>query len=133
MSRVTVVLVCGREEVMQLAASFLESPLVDRVLAFSASGAAAAQDARLEVLATDQPAGGKALRQVFKQVRTDYVLFVEPDTKVRLGRFALERLCDVADQTGAGMVYADHWVCRDEVTSERPVIDCQLGSIRDDL
>lgn len=133
MSRVTVVVAGHGENLERLAAPFADSSLVDRVLALSASDTGGGDSGKLEVLVTDQPAGGKALRQVFKHVRTDYVLFVDPNTEVRLGQFALERLCDVADQTGAGMVYADYWVCRDGTTTEHPVIDYQLGSIRDDF
>jgi len=42
-------------------------------------------------------------------------------------------MIDVAERTGSGMVYSDHWVDRDGAVSERPVIDYQLGSIRDDF
>lgn len=134
MSRLTVVLVCGREDLGRLSKPFVNSALVCKVIVLMAGDAARNMaDGRLEVISTDQPASGTGLRQVFDRLDSDYVLFVDPDTEVRLGQFALERLCDVADQTGAGLVYADHWVCRDGVTSDRPVIDCQLGSIRDDF
>lgn len=133
MSRLTVVLVCGRGDLARLSAPFFESSLVDKVLVLSAGGAASPKSTKVEVLATDQPASGAALRGVFERIRTDFVLFVDPDIEVRLGQFALERLLAIAGQTGAGMVYADHWASRDGKNTDKPVIDCQLGSIRDDF
>jgi len=132
MSRLTVVLSCGRKEPARLAAPFTDSPLVAKVLALAAGSAVSGQNS-IEIIPTDRPTSGAALRQVFERVRTDYVLFVDTDTDVRLGQFALERLLDVATQTNAGLVYADHWVSCDGTTTEKPLADWQLGSIRDDF
>lgn len=132
MSKLTVILTCDRGNARQLAAPFVDSLLVDRVLVLAPRGLADVP-AKVEVITTDRPSSGAAVQAAIDRVRTDYALFVDADTQVRLGQFALERLIDVAEQTGAGMVYADYWVSRDGNVSERVVIDCQLGSIRDDF
>jgi hypothetical protein len=132
MSRLTVVLSCGRKDPARLAAPFIESSLVEKVLVLAA-GSTSSATGRVETIPTDRPASGSAFRQVFERVQTDYVLFVDADTEVRLGQFALERLLDIADQTNAGLVYADHWVCCDGTTADKPLADWQLGSIRDDF
>jgi hypothetical protein len=47
------------------------------------------------------------------------------------GQAALERFCDAAASTGAGMVYADYFEVKNGVRSEHPLIDYQFGSVRD--
>ena len=89
--------------------------------------------AKFTFIITDKPASGSALGQALAAVRAEYVLLVEPDAELQLGQFALERLVDVARQTQAGMVYADHWIRRDGAVIDRPTIDYQVGSIRDDF
>lgn len=132
MRKVTVVCTCGQGEVRQVTAPFSDSPLVDRVLVLM-PGACADMPAHVEVIATDRPAGGAAIQTVLDRVRTDYALFVDAGAEVRLGQFALERMIDVAGQTQAACVYTDYWLRRDGVTSERPLADYQMGSVRDDF
>ena len=67
----------------------------------------------------------------------DYTLLMTKPSPVVLGEGALDRLLRVADDSGASMVYADHYD-RKQVEGEwrverHPVIDYQLGSIRDDF
>ena len=51
-----------------------------------------------------------------------------------MGYLALERMVQIADITGAGMVYADHYqVSADGKRKDAPVIDYQQGSLRDDF
>ena len=51
-----------------------------------------------------------------------------------MGYLALERMVQIADITGAGMVYADYYqVSADGKRKDAPVIDYQQGSLRDDF
>ncbi len=68
-----------------------------------------------------------------KSTEVDYVLFYMKSGPLTLGYHALERMIQVAEQTGAAMVYADHSSVEDGKTQKHPVIDYQLGSIRDDF
>ena len=52
---------------------------------------------------------------------------------VTLGYHALERMLQVAEETGAAMVYADHYSVEAGKTVKHPVTAYQLGSIRDDF
>lgn len=47
--------------------------------------------------------------------------------------FALERMVQVMEMTHAGMAYADHYQQMGSVQKPAPVIDYQLGSLRDDF
>ncbi len=131
MGKTSVVVRAGRCDLSRLVGALTGSACVDRVVAivpraFKPAG-------RVEFIQTDQPDSGAALRSALDKVTGDYVLFVDGDDEVRLGQYAVERMTDVIAQTGAGMVYADHVVSGKDGVSDRPVIDYQFGSIRDDF
>ena len=76
----------------------------------------------------------------------DYAMICTKTTPIRWGLYALERFLRTADDTGAVMVYSDHYsMVKDESSSDEattsvkgklekhPVIDYQLGSLRDDF
>ena len=52
---------------------------------------------------------------------------------LEFGMFAVERMVKIADDSAAGMVYADHYNVVGDVRSNAPVIDYQQGSLRDDF
>lgn len=74
-----------------------------------------------------------AIRKVASDSKAEFTLICTKDTELRLVAFALERMLQVADATGAAMVYADHFQKKGDVVTEAPVIDYQAGSLRDDF
>lgn len=64
---------------------------------------------------------------------TAYSLIYTKDSALELGQFAPERLFRIADDTQAGMVYADYYELKGGVRSNHPTIDYQEGSLRDDF
>ena len=75
-----------------------------------------------------------ALRQVAGVSESVYVLLVTKSTALTIGEGALERLVQVASFSGAAMVYTDRWEKKAGQSAEKhPVIDYQLGSVRDDF
>ena len=82
----------------------------------------------------DNPFQTKTLRQIASEVATEYILLYTKQFDLQLGYQALTRLITIADDTGASMLYADH---RQQLPSGevqmRPLIDYQLGSVRDDF
>lgn len=75
-----------------------------------------------------------AVRMMADVAKARYTLFYLKGQHIRMGYLALERMVQVAEMTGAGMVYADHYnVSLDGKRTEAPVIDYQLGSLRDDF
>lgn len=64
---------------------------------------------------------------------TPYVLLYTKALPLKLGAYAMERLYQVAEDTGAGMVYSDHYEMKQGKLSPLPVIDYQDGSLRDDF
>ena len=55
------------------------------------------------------------------------------DTEVTWGYRAEERMKQVMEATGAAMVYADRYIVKNGLTEKAPVIDYQLGALRDDF
>lgn len=77
------------------------------------------------------------LRTWLKQSDTgDYTLMMLCDnpTHIEMGHMALRRMIKVAKDTGAAMVYSDHFTrTADNTLHKHPLIDCQEGSLRDDF
>lgn len=62
-----------------------------------------------------------------------YSLIYTKSGRLTPGWGALERFLSIADDTGAGMVYADYYMEKGGKRMPRPVIDYQRGSLRDDF
>jgi hypothetical protein len=65
--------------------------------------------------------------------KTDYILVYTKSFRLDLGKFALNRMMQVCEDTGAGMVYSDYYENKENRLSPHPVIDYQEGSLRDDF
>jgi hypothetical protein len=73
------------------------------------------------------------LRQLIKGVKEDYfVLYSKPELP-NLGEYALERLVRVAEDSSAGVVYANYQEVIGGIRKNHTVNDYQTGSIRDDF
>lgn len=76
----------------------------------------------------------KTVHRIADEAGTRYTLVFLKNSYIRMGYLALERMVQIADITGAGMVYADHYqVSADGKRKDAPVIDYQQGSLRDDF
>ena len=73
------------------------------------------------------------IRKIAEEATGETTLLYLKDTEVIWGYRAEERMRQVMETTGAAMVYADHYVVKNEKTEKAPVIDYQLGSLRDDF
>ena len=74
----------------------------------------------------------KAIKEIAEKATSPYTMIcLKPDIEwVYLGQ---ERMVQVMEMTGATMVYADHFAKINEVVTEAPVIDYQIGALRDDF
>ena len=70
---------------------------------------------------------------ISENATTPYTLIYTKYSTLKLGMFALDRMVQIADDTLAGMVYADHYKVIDGTQKQSPVIDYQSGSLRDDF
>jgi hypothetical protein len=76
---------------------------------------------------------GATLNSVLKTLRTEFFLFITQAQSITFNQAALERFMAIARDTNAGMVYADFYEVKEGKRSEHPLIDYQLGSIRDNF
>ena len=90
--------------------------------------------ASVTFLGPDSPLGSTStLRRIASEAKAEFTLLYIKPTELSLVHFALERMLCVADDTGAAMVYADHFAMTGGVLKQAPVIDCQPGALRDDF
>ena len=76
----------------------------------------------------------ETLRSIAEAVSHKYVLLYTKDKPLEMGMFALDRVLTIAQDTGADMLYADHYRQMEDGTCQRhPLIECQKGALRDDF
>lgn len=86
-----------------------------------------------EQIQVEENGSCSTIRQIAKIVHSDYALLALSDSTFELGQGAIERLVQVAENTEAPMIYADYYEIKDGQLAPNPVIDYQLGSLRDDF
>jgi hypothetical protein len=62
-----------------------------------------------------------------------YTMILSGEKGISFGMLALERFVEVASGTGAGMIYSDYFDKVNGKHAAHPVIDYQVGSLRDDF
>jgi hypothetical protein len=89
---------------------------------------------KIQSLGVNSLTAGTDLMAILERCHADFILMIFPGQKVRLGPHALERLFKVALDTGAGLIYSDGYEETERGDfDESPVVDYQLGSVRDDF
>jgi len=73
------------------------------------------------------------IKAIAAHADADYSLIYLKHDELVFGYHALDRMLRIADDTNAGMVYADHYVVKEGVRMNNPVITYQFGSLRDDF
>lgn len=78
------------------------------------------------------------LRSIAEAISEKFILLYTKDHPLEMGMFALDRILAIAEDTGADMLYADHYklVTGEDGTPQRkrhPLIACQKGALRDDF
>ena len=87
-----------------------------------------------KVVCLDEPVfKSETIRHIAAESKADYALVYTKTTTLELGYMALERLLQIAQDTNAGLVYADHYQVKGGELVKAPVIDYQKGSLRDDF
>ena len=79
----------------------------------------------------------ETLRSIAEALSQKYVLIYTKDTPLEMGMFALDRMISIAEDTGADMLYADHYELIEgengQIRRRHPLIECQKGALRDDF
>jgi hypothetical protein len=111
------------------------SELVEEAFLLAAGEATGGQGAAGRVatrrIAHPHPDSGEALCRLLEQVRTPYLLAVDPGAGLELAPHAVERLLAAAEATDAPLVYGDSLDRLDQGLRPHPVADYQEGSLRE--
>lgn len=81
----------------------------------------------------DRMESSNTVMSIAENTDADYLLLCTRMASVRWGLYALERFLRTADDTGAVMVYSDHYSLEEGTLTKHPAIDYQAGSLRDDF
>ena len=80
------------------------------------------------------PGQTDVLQWMAQRAREPYILLYTKFDALCLGFHALTRMLTVAEDTGAQLLYSDHYTLSpDGQRSAMPLTDCQMGSVRDDF
>lgn len=86
-----------------------------------------------EKIVIDNLQSTQTIKRIAQKSTTPYTLIYQKPTVLKLGYFALERMVRIADDTQAGMVYADYYAVSNGQKKNNPLIEYQEGSLRDDF
>lgn len=86
-----------------------------------------------EKIAVGNLKSSDTMKKIADKATSDYVIFYTKFNTLDFGYFAIERMVKIAEDTKAGLLYADHYNVVGDVRTNAPVIDYQKGSLRDDF
>lgn len=73
------------------------------------------------------------MKFIAERATTDYTLIYTKYTTLSFVLFGLERMVCLIEDAGADMIYSDHFNKVGDAVTQAPVIDYQLGALRDDF
>lgn len=85
------------------------------------------------ILPSSAPESVERYKQVALYANTPFTLICTQVQDLEFGYMPLERMCDYLSAPQCSMVYADHYKTIKGERTPHPVIDYQLGSVRDDF
>lgn len=89
---------------------------------------------KIQEIKTPANVSGGAVTEFFTATQCEYLLLTLSGSEITLGARTLERFVQVAEDTGAALVYSDFRESNEQgELSDHPLIDYQLGSIRDNF
>ena len=87
----------------------------------------------VSLLKSDQHFSGKVVKKIMDQTLTPYLLFINGSSDIELSVDAIKTFIMQADKTDAGWIYTDYYSKQENHLELHPLIDYQIGSIRDDF
>jgi hypothetical protein len=124
------VVFAGNTETQTLVKQLKSSDLVNEVFVLSPEET---EIENAKTLLYKNPFSTETIKLIAENGSTAYSLIALQNQGLGVGQFAIERMVQVAEKTVAAMVYADYFEIKNGVQTPSPVIDYQLGSLRDDF
>ncbi|MBK5721577.1 glycosyltransferase family 2 protein [Dysgonomonas sp. Marseille-P4677] len=120
------------EQVKNTIASLKESTLVNKIYLLTDNGCKDRIE-DCEIIDIDSLRSSVTIKKIAEKADVEYTLIYTKQADLRLGMFALDRLIQIAKDSNAGLVYADHYQVIGNEKKNSPVIAYQKGSLRDDF
>jgi hypothetical protein len=73
------------------------------------------------------------IKAIAEHTNAEFTLIYTKITKLKMSYLALARMLKIAEESNAGLLYADHYQLKGGEIVKAPVIDYQAGSLRDDF
>lgn len=109
-----------------------KSGLVDKCYLIVTSDVASTIEG-CEIIKVESLFSAQTISALKEKSNAGYTLFITQDNLIEFGQFGVERFLHVAEDTGAGLVYSDYYEVKEGQRTAHPVIDYQVGAIRDDF
>jgi hypothetical protein len=87
----------------------------------------------ISLIKSDYPFSGETITKVANQAETKYLLMINANIDIELSADALTSFISQADKTNAGWVYSDYYEELNNKSEPHPLIDYQIGSVRDNF
>jgi hypothetical protein len=133
--RVTVFMIAGTDDELHLNLDqFQETGTAEKIVLFDNQGTSLfGMPENVELSEIQSMQTTAAVKMMATAASTEYILVYTKPFPLKLGEHSVQRMLQVADDTGAGMIYSDYYEIKKGVTVAHPVIDYQQGSLRDDF
>lgn len=109
-----------------------ESALVAKIYLLATDADAQPVDG-CELIHIDALNSSSTMKKIAEAATADYILLYTKYNNLVMGYFALDRFVRLAQDSKAGMMYADSYTVVEGKKTNSPVIDYQFGSLRDDF
>ena len=119
-------------QAQETVASLRSSELVNKIFLLTDNGCKETING-CETIDIDSIRSTATIKKIVAKSDTAYTLIYTKSDQLRMGMFALDRMLQIAQDSGAGLVYADHYQMVDREKKNSPVIAYQKGSLRDDF
>ena len=121
----------GAGHTHRLVEKLLNLDFVDKIFLLTADSKNKIDGCR--TLVTRKYTGSETVRTIVANTSSGFALILLNDIPIELGQYAIERFREIAESTGAGIVYSDfHEMINDDLVPH-PVINYLQGSVRDDF
>lgn len=82
---------------------------------------------------TDHPFGSNVINQIIEIAEAPYLFFINGSQQIEITEKTIENFITEAERSDSGWVYCDYYVKQNDKLTLHPLIDYQLGSVRDDF
>lgn len=73
------------------------------------------------------------IRQLVPLIKSDYIFIYTGDSSLQITDEAIERMLQIAEMSGAAMLYSDYYKMQGGDRVGHPTLEYQPGSVRDDF